>query len=333
MLAAAPGGGSEGAPCRTNPRSASIEAAAARLAGRIHRTPVLLSAGLDALTGSALAFKCENFQRTGSFKIRGAMNAVLSLSDREAAGGVLTHSSGNFAAALALAARERGVAAHIVMPENAPAVKQAAVRAYGGEITICAPTLAAREETAARVQAETGARFIHPYDDYAIIAGQGTAALELWQEAPDLQAIVIPVGGGGLSAGCAIATAALAPRAEILGAEPAGADDAFRSLLAGERLPQLDPRTCADGLRTALGERNFPILRRLLGGIITVSEEEIVAAMRLIWERLKIVVEPSGAVPLAAVLGAPARFRGRRVGLVLSGGNVDLDALPWCVAP
>jgi threonine dehydratase len=315
------------------PTLREARAAAARIAGRIHRTPVLRSAGLDALTGAELHYKCESFQRTGSFKIRGAMNAVLSLTEVEAAPGVLTHSSGNFAAALALAARERGIAAHIVMPENAPAVKQAAVRAYGGRITLCAPTLAAREETAARVQAATGARFIHPYDDYAIIAGQGTAALELWQEAPDLQAIVIPVGGGGLSSGCALATAALAPRAEILGAEPAGADDAYLSLLAGERLPQTDPRTCADGLRTGLGERNFPILRRLLAGIITVSEEDIVRAMRLIWERLKIVVEPSGAVPLAAVLAAPARFRGRRVGLVLSGGNVDLDALPWRAAP
>jgi threonine dehydratase len=315
------------------PTLRDIEAAAARIASSIHRTPVLRSAGLDALTGAALAFKCENFQRTGSFKLRGALNAVLSLSDAEAAPGVLTHSSGNFAAALAAAARARGIRARVVMPENAPAVKQAAVRAYGGEITLCAPTLAAREETAARVQRETGARFIHPYDDYAIIAGQGTAALELWQDAPDLAAIVIPVGGGGLSSGCALATAALAPHAEILGAEPAGADDAYLSLLAGERLPQTDPRTCADGLRTALGERNFPILSRLLAGIITVSEDEIVAAMRLIWERLKIVVEPSGAVPLAAVLAAPARFRGRRVGLVLSGGNVDLDALPWRLAP
>ncbi|MBM4118048.1 pyridoxal-phosphate dependent enzyme [bacterium] len=317
---------------QNEPRLAEIEAAAARLAGRIHRTPVMRSAGLDALTGAELTFKCESLQRTGSFKIRGAMNAVLSLSGAEAAPGVLTHSSGNFAAALALAARERGVAAHIVMPDSAPAVKQAAVRAYGGRVTFCAPTLTAREETAARIQAETGARFVHPYDDYAIIAGQGTAALELWREAPDLQAIVIPVGGGGLSAGCALATAALAPRAEILGAEPAGADDAYRSLLAGERLPQLDPRTCADGLRTALGERNFPILSRLLAGIVTVSEDEIVAAMRLVWERLKILVEPSGAVPLAAVLAAPARFRGRRVGLILSGGNVDLDALPWQAA-
>lgn len=318
---------------QNEPGLPDIEAAAGRLAGRIHRTPILRSAGLDALAGAALHFKCENFQRTGSFKLRGALNAVLSLSDAEAAHGVLTHSSGNFAAALAAAAGQRGIRAQVVMPENAPAVKQAAVRAYGGEITFCVPTLAAREETAARVQSESGARFVHPYDDYAIIAGQGTAALELWQEAPDLQVIVIPVGGGGLASGCALATAALAPRAEILGAEPAGADDAYRSLLAGERLPQTNPQTCADGLRTALGERNFPILQRLLGGIVTVSEEDILRAMRLIWERLKIVVEPSGAVPLAAVLSAPARFRGRRVGLVLSGGNVDLDALPWRVAP
>ena len=307
----------------------TVRAAAARIAGRIHRTPVLTSAGLDALTGATLAFKCEPLQRTGSFKIRGAMNAVMSLSDSDAAPGVLTHSSGNFAAALALAARERGVAANIVMPENAPAVKQAAVRGYGGRITFCAPTLAAREETAARLGAETGARFVHPYDDHAIIAGQGTAALELLEERADLDVLIAPVGGGGLMSGCAIAAHGINARIELVGAEPAGADDAFRSLAADRRLPQTDPRTCADGLRTGLGERNFPILRELLAGIVTVTEDEIVAAMRLLWERLKLVVEPSGAVPLAAVMAAPARFRGRRVGLVLSGGNVDLGALPW----
>ncbi len=314
----------------TNPPDiTAIRAAAERIAGLAHKTPVMRSRALDALTGAHLHFKCENLQRGGSFKIRGALNAVLSLDDEQAARGVVTHSSGNFAAALALAAGERGVPAHLVMPENAPTVKREAVAAYGGIIHPCAPTLAAREEGAARVQADTGATFLHPYDNFDIIAGQGTAALELLDQAPDLDCLIAPVGGGGLMSGCAIAGRALSPRLELLGAEPAGADDAFRSLLAGERLPQTNPRTIADGLRTSLGERNFPILERLLTGIVTVSEELIVEAMRLIWTRLKLVVEPSGAVPLAALLEAPARFQGRRIGLLLSGGNVDLDALPW----
>jgi threonine dehydratase len=307
----------------------SIRDAAESLTGRIHLTPVMRSRALDALTGAEIHFKCENLQRGGSFKIRGALNAVLALDEERASRGVVTHSSGNFAAALALAAGERGVPAHLVMPENAPAVKREAVAAYGGIIHPCAPTLAAREEGAARVQSETGATFLHPYDNFDIISGQGTAALELLSQAPDLECLVAPVGGGGLMSGCAIAGRALSPRLELLGAEPAGADDAFRSLLAGSRLPQTDPRTIADGLRTSLGERNFPILERLLAGIVTVSEPHIVEAMRLIWTRLKLVVEPSGAVPLAALLEAPARFRGRRIGLLLSGGNVDLDALPW----
>ncbi len=307
----------------------TIRNAADRLAGRIHRTPVMRSRILDAHCGAELHFKCENLQRGGSFKIRGALNAVFSLAEEPASRGVVTHSSGNFAAALALAAGERGIPAHLVMPENAPAVKREAVAAYGGIIHSCASTLAAREEGAARVQAETGATFLHPYDNHDIIAGQGTAALELLDQAADLDCLIAPVGGGGLMSGCAVAGRALSPRLELLGAEPAGADDAFRSLLAGTRLPQTDPRTIADGLRTSLGERNFPILEHLLAGIITVSELHIIEAMRLIWTRLKLVVEPSGAVPLAALLEAPSRFRGRKVGLILSGGNVDLDALPW----
>lgn len=311
------------------PDLASIQAAAARLGEDIHRTPVMRSRALDALGDARLHFKCENFQRGGSFKLRGALNALRSLDAATAARGVLTHSSGNFAAALSLAAGLLEIPAHVVMPENAPAMKVTAVRAYGGRIRFCAPTLAAREEGADSLAKETGATFIHPYDDHAIIAGQGTAALELLAEQPDLDVLVAPVGGGGLMSGCAIAGRGLSATLELIGAEPAGADDAFRSLLAGIRLPQENPRTIADGLRTSLGERNFPILQRLLAGIVTVSEDEILGAMRLIWERLKIIVEPSGAVPLAAVLSAPARFRGRRVGLVLSGGNVDLDDLPW----
>ncbi len=307
----------------------AIQAAAKRLEGRIHRTPLLRSRGLDEIAGAELHFKCENLQRTGSFKIRGALNAVLSLDEERAARGVFTHSSGNFGAALCMAAGIRGIPAHIVMPSNSPGVKQAAVSAYGGRIHLCDPTLEAREEGARLVGEETGGTFLHPYDDYRIIAGQGTAALETLEDRPDLDVLMAPVGGGGLMSGCAIAAHGLSERIELVGAEPALADDAFRSLLSGQRLPALPPKTIADGLRTSLGERNFPILQRLLAGIVTVEEDAIVEAMKLIWERMKLVVEPSGAVPLAAVLSAPARFEGRRIGLVLSGGNVDLDALPW----
>ncbi len=307
----------------------TIREAAARIAPWIHRTPVVTCRSLDALVDARLFFKCENLQRVGAFKLRGASNAVFSLDDAAAARGVATHSSGNHAQALALAARNRGLTAHIVMPSNSPAVKCAAVEGYGGRITFCEPTLAARESTLQRVVAETGATFVHPYDDFRIIAGQATAALELLEDVPDLDAVVVPVGGGGLAAGTCLAVHGLAPRMKVVAAEPRNADDAFRSFAAGRIVPSNDPRTVADGLRTSLGTRNFPILRAHLARVALASEESIVRAMRLLWERAKLVVEPSGAVPLAALLEDPGDLRGRRLGVILSGGNVDLDRLPW----
>ena len=306
-----------------------VRAAAERIKPFIHRTPVLTCRALDEQSGARLCFKGENFQKTGSFKMRGATNAVFSLAEEQAARGVATHSSGNHAAALALAARFRGIKAHVVMPETAPGVKQAAVRHYGGEITFCAPTLTAREETLAQVMAKTGATFIPPYNDHRVICGQGTAALELIEDAGELDDVVAPVGGGGLLSGTAVAANALLSRVRVYGAEPQMADDAYRSLQTGAIVPSEDPVTIADGLRTSLGELTFPIIRRLVADIITVSEADIIAAMRLLWERMKIVVEPSAAVPLAAVLARRELFSGRKVGVILSGGNVDLERLPW----
>ncbi len=311
------------------PTAADIRAAAQRLAGRAHRTPVLTSASLDELAGAALFFKCESFQRGGAFKFRGACNAVLALSDEQAARGVVTHSSGNHAAALALAARLRGIPAYVVMPANAPEAKRRAVLAYGGRITDCEPTLAARHATAERVLAETGGVLVHPYDDPDVIAGQGTLALELHEQAPGLDAVVVPVSGGGLISGIALATAAVSPNTEVFGAEPERADDARRSFHAGRLEPPGPADTIADGLRASLSERTFAVIARHVRDILTVSEDEIVRAMRLLWERLKVIVEPSAAVALAAVLREPGRFRGRRVGVVLSGGNLDLERLPW----
>lgn len=312
------------------PSLEDLYAAARRIAPYVHRTPVLSSQALDALAGAELWFKCENLQKVGAFKARGAANAVFSLSEAEAARGVATHSSGNHAAALAYAAARRGIPAHVVMPENAPAVKRAAVRGYGAKIRRCAPTLAARERALAELVAETGAVYIPPYDDTRVICGQGTAALELLEAQPALDALVAPVGGGGLLSGTALAAQALRPGIEVIGAEPAGADDAYRSLRAGRILPMERPQTIADGLRTSLGRLTFPIIRAHVARIVTVTDEEIVAAMRLLYERMKLVVEPSGAVALAAVLSGRAGLAGRRVGLILSGGNADLDRLPWC---
>lgn len=308
---------------------ADVEAARRRIAGTIHETPLLRSRLVDAYCGASLHFKGEHLQRAGAFKARGASNAVLSLDGSSAARGVATHSSGNHGAALALAARARGIPAWVVMPANAPAVKRAAVAAYGATIVDCEATLAAREETLAAVLERHGAHFVHPYDDPRVIAGQGTIALELLEALPALDAIAVPVGGGGLLAGVALAARQLRPGLEIIGVEPAGADDAFRSFGLGERQPQNDPQTIADGLRTALGVRNFALIQRYVDTIVTVSEEAIVEAMRLLWTRMKAVVEPSGAVPLAGVLEHPERFARRRVAIVLSGGNVDLDRLPW----
>ena len=311
------------------PTIAEVRAAAERIGTFAHRTPVLTCASLDAMTGAALFFKCENFQRVGAFKFRGAANAVLSLGDEEAGRGVATHSSGNHAAALALAARLRGVTAHVVMPRTAKAVKRAAVAGYGARIVLCEPTLAAREATLADVVAATGATVVHPYNDARVIAGQGTAALELLADVPGLDVVMTPVGGGGLLSGTAIAVAGVSPNTRVVGAEPAAADDAFRSLEEGRIVPSLDPRTVADGLLTSLGTLTFAVIRERVAGIVTVSEAAIVAAMRHTWERMKIVIEPSSAVPLGALLEGKLPAAGRRIGVILSGGNVDLADLPW----
>src|SRR5712692_3898172 len=312
-----------------SPTLADVQAAAARIKPYAHRTPVLTCTSLNDLVGADLFCKCENFQKVGAFKFRGACNTVFALSHEEARHGVATHSSGNHAAAVALAARLRGIPAHIVMPDNAPAVKKAAVAGYGGTIVYCAPTLAARESTLKRVVHETGAAFIHPYNDARVVAGQGTAALEILTDVPDLDVLMAPVGGGGLLSGTALATTALAPATQVIAAEPEAADDAYRSLQAGKILPALDPRTIADGLRTSLGELTFAIIQQHVQQIVTVSEEAIVSAMRYIWERMKIIIEPSAAVPIAALLEKKIDLTGKRIGVILSGGNVSLDQLPW----
>ena len=308
---------------------ATIQAAHARIRPHIHRTPVLTSASLDARCGGKLIFKCENFQKTGAFKARGATNAVFSLTEAEAACGVVTHSSGNHAAALARAARLRGIPAYIVMPSNSSTAKVRNVETYGGRITYCDPTQAAREGTCVRIMAETGAAMVHPFTNERVMAGQGTAVLELLEEAPDLDLILCPVGGGGLLAGTATAAKAVRPSIRIIATEPAGAGDAARSFTAGHIVPLEHAATIADGLRTTVGEPNFAVMQQLVSGVVTVSEEAIVAAMRQLWETLKIVVEPSGAVPYAALLEGKLPVTGLRVGLILTGGNVDLDSLPW----
>ena len=309
----------------TQPDLRDVKATHQRIAHYINKTPVLTCTSLDGMVGARLFFKCENFQKTGAFKFRGACNAVFLLSDEEASRGGVTHSSGNFAAALALAARERGITARIVMPSNAPEVKVAAVKGYGGIITFCEPTLASRESTAAKVIEETGATFIHPYNDYRIIAGQGTAALELVEEIPDLDFLLAPVGGGGLLSGTAIAAKGLNPKIKVIGCEPKNADDAYRSLKAGRIIPSENPNTIADGLRTSLGDKTFPIIRNLVDEILLATEEEIITAMRHIFERMKIVVEPSAALPLAVLLSHQLNVKNNRVGVIISGGNVDFS--------
>ena len=308
-----------------------IEEARGRIAGKVNLTPILTSRTLDALSGARLSFKCENFQKGGAFKARGATNAVFALSETEARRGVATHSSGNHGAALARAAALRGIRAHVVMPDNTPQAKRAAVSRYGAEITWCAPTLAARESTVQKVIAATGATLIHPYDDLLVMAGQATAAMEFLEAAPDIDVLLVPVGGGGLLSGSAVAAKTLKPSIRVIGVEPAGADDAARSLRAGRIVPNENPSTIADGLRATVGERPFAVIRRLVDEIVTVPDDAIVRAMRQLWEVLKIVVEPSAAVPYAALLDAPAALRSRRIGLIVSGGNLDLDHLPWGV--
>ena len=311
------------------PTAADVLAAAARIAPYATRTPVLRSRTLDALAGATLHFKCENFQRMGAFKFRGACNAVWSLDAATAARGVVTHSSGNHGAALALAARDRGIPAHVVVPEGAVASKLAAIEAYGATLHRCAPTIAAREARAAEVQAATGARLVHPYTDPAVIAGQGTAALELLAEAGPLDLLLTPIGGGGLVSGTALAAAGRQPRVAVFGAEPEGAAETFESLRLGRRMTDFTPDTICDGLRGTVGEINLALMCEHRVQALLVSDAETVAAMRLAWQRLKVLIEPSCATVLAAVLRYPGIFAGRRIGLILSGGNVDLDALPW----
>ncbi len=306
-------------------------AAAARIAPHASVTPVLQSQVLDALSGARLAFKAEHLQRGGAFKFRGACNAVWALPEAVAARGVVTHSSGNHGAALALAARTRGIACHVVVPEGAVAAKLANIVRHGATLWRCAPTIAAREAMCAQVEAETGATLVHPYADSHVIAGQGTAALELLGSQGPFDTLVVPVGGGGLAAGTRLALQAVSPVTRLVLAEPEGAADTARSLAAGERRLDFTPDTICDGLRGTLGAPNFALLQGA-AEVITVDDAATVAAMRLLWQVLKQVVEPSSAIALAAILSQPARFAGQRVGVVLSGGNVDLDALPWAAA-
>jgi threonine dehydratase len=317
----------------------SILDAHARIAPRIHRTPVLTSTSLDGMTGARLFFKCENLQKTGSFKIRGASNAILSLTDQEAAHGIVTQSSGNHGAAVACAAAWRGVPAYIVMPTNAPKVKVRAIEAYGGKITFCEPKVSSRNEVCARVQAETGAALVHPFDNDSIIVGQATASKELIEEVPDLDAVFSPVSGGGLLSGTCLGAKGLRPSVVVFGCEPERADDAYRSLSTGKLQSQESSDTIADGLRASLAPRTFAILRDNVERILLASEEEIIAAMRTVWERMKIIIEPSSAVAIApllksgaiASLALPARADGAppRLGVIFSGGNVDLSSLPF----
>lgn len=307
----------------------SVREAHRRIEAAIRCTPVLTSRLLNDIAGSRLFFKCENFQKTGAFKFRGATNAVLSLSEEEQLNGVATHSSGNHGASLSRAAQLLGISAHIVMPDNAPEVKQKAVRGYGGKIHFCEPSLHARQAVLDDVVAEYGCAFIPPYDDNSIIAGQGTVALEIFRQVSAADVVITPVGGGGLLAGVALTMRALSHSTVIYGAEPKGADDAYRSFKSGVRVTEHRPNTIADGLLTTLGELNFEIIQKTVDDILCVSEESIVAAMRLIWIRMKLIVEPSAAVPLAAVLTNKPLFSGKQVVIVLSGGNVDLDKLPW----
>jgi len=311
------------------PSYSDILQACGRIGSHVHRTPVLTSTNINQVTGVDLFFKCENFQKVGAFKFRGATNAVLSLTNQEASKGVATHSSGNHAAALALAARNRGIACYVVMPRTAPRPKVEAVRHYGAEITFCEPTLKSREETLEIVVAQTGAKVIHPYDNFNVICGQGTAAVELLENEPGLDVVMAPVGGGGLLSGTALAAKSMKPQIRVFGCEPANADDASRSFRSGKLLPSVSPNTIADGLLTSLSERTFAIIRSNVDDILTVPEDAILRAMFLVWQRMKIIIEPSSAVAVAALIDNKGSFAGQRVGIILSGGNVDLLNLPF----
>lgn len=294
-----------------------------------NRTPVFTSRSVNERAGASVYFKCENFQRVGAFKFRGACNAVFSLKDREAEKGVATHSSGNHAQAVALAAKMRGIPAYVVMPENAPKIKVKAVKGYGGNITFCKSTLEARETTLEKVVQETGATFIHPYDDARVVAGQATAGIEFLEDYPDLDIMMAPVGGGGLLSGTSITAKALKPDISVIGAEPDMADDAYQSFKAGKLIPVKDPNTIADGLRTSLGKLPFAIIKDNVDEIVTVSEDSIIKSMRFIWERMNMIIEASCAVPVAAVFDKKIDVSGKKVGIIITGGNVDLENLPW----
>lgn len=311
------------------PALKEVQAAVKRIAPYVQNTPVLTSSTIDKLIKGTVYFKCENFQRGGAFKIRGAVNAILQLTEDERARGVITHSSGNFAAALALAASALNTKAYIVMPSNAPAVKRDAVAGYGAQIIECEPTLKSRESTMLSYQKKNGATFIHPSNDMNVILGNATAVMELAKQAEQLDVVIAPVGGGGLLAGTALAVNHLHYYIETIGAEPFGADDAYLSLKTGKIQPSINPKTIADGLKTQLGDQNFPIIRKLVSKIIRVEESEIIEAMKFIWERMKIVIEPSSAVAVAALFRNSTEFKNRKVGVILSGGNVDLSNLPF----
>lgn len=304
-------------------------AAHERIAPYIHRTPVLTSSFLDELTGARLFFKCENFQKAGAFKVRGASNAVFGLDEAQAARGVATHSSGNHALSLSYAAGRRGIPCHVVMPRTAPEAKKDAVRGYGGKITECDPSTSSREATFAQVQEETGAEFVHPYNDPRVIAGQATCSRELAEEVRALDIVMAPIGGGGMISGTCLTLSHLSPKTEIIAAEPEKADDAMRSLRAGRIIADDAPETVADGLKVPLKDLTWHFVSNHVSDILTASEDEIVDAMKLIWKRMKIVMEPSSAVPLATILKNRDRFAGKRVGIIITGGNVDLDRLPW----
>lgn len=306
-----------------------IKDAHERIYKYIHHTPVLSSSAINKITGADIYYKCENFQKVGAFKFRGASNAVLSLPEKEILRGVATHSSGNHAAALALAAKNKGIPAYIVMPENAPEIKKRAVEGYGGIITYCKPTLQAREEGLKKVVGKTGAVFIHPFDNPHVIAGQGTAVKELLEEIPDLDIVMTPVGGGGLLSGTSVYARYHNKNIKVIAAEPAGADDAYRSFKEGKIIPSVNPVTICDGLLTSLSELTFKIIRENVSEIIRVKEESIIIAMKMIWERMKIIVEPSSAVTLAVIIENPVKFNKVKTGIIISGGNVDLKKLPF----
>jgi threonine dehydratase len=311
------------------PDYSDVLSAADRIKPYINTTPILHSSAINRFAGCEIFFKCENFQKVGAFKFRGASNAVWSLSDEEAQKGVATHSSGNHAQALALAARMRGIPATIVMPNNSPQVKKDAVAGYGADIVYCEPTLQARESTLQKVLDDKGCIFIHPYDNYYVIAGQGTASMELLNEIPSLDVLITPVGGGGLLSGSSISAKALSPNIKVIAAEPEGADDAHRSFYSGEIVPSTNPKTICDGLLTSLSERTFAIIKKNVNEIVTVSDEFTIKAMKMIWERMKIIIEPSSAVTLGMILEKKIDLTGQKIGIIISGGNVDLNKLPW----